>query len=139
MGTQPVIIKAQPDSRFILAFPVDQATIERPEDSDSLVFTFSDGSIVEIEGFYEQYTKDNLPEFEIEGQSIAGVDFFEAFAPDIEPAAGVGVSAKGGRYTNYGDLDLMDGIRHINDLDWGMMLPTQEDETRETAGLDYGG
>ncbi|MDR1776492.1 MAG: hypothetical protein LBR31_01515, partial [Desulfovibrio sp.] len=60
MGTQPVIIKAQPDSRFILAFPVDQAIIERPEDSDSLVFTFSDGSMVEIEGFYEQYTKDNL-------------------------------------------------------------------------------
>jgi hypothetical protein len=50
MGTQPVIVKAQPDSRFILAFPVDQATIERPADSDSLVFTFSDGMEIALGG-----------------------------------------------------------------------------------------
>ncbi|MDR1776455.1 MAG: hypothetical protein LBR31_01325 [Desulfovibrio sp.] len=120
--TGRVVITAPSEARYILDFPADQATIDRPDGSDSLVFTFPDGGVVEIEGFYEQYTKDNLPDFEVDGQRVAGTDFFEAFAPDIEPAAGVGVGAKGGRYSSYGDADLMNGLGRLNGLDDGFEL-----------------
>ncbi|MDR1776278.1 MAG: hypothetical protein LBR31_00420 [Desulfovibrio sp.] len=139
---QPVVIPAQSDQRYILNFaPGDEASISRPDGSDSLVFTFSNGGVVEIQDFYKEFSKDNLPEFEISGQSVAGVDFFDAFAPDISPAAGPSATGAtgGNRYHDYGDAGLADGINHLNDLDWGMTLPTQQVETRQTAGLPYGG
>ncbi len=80
---QNVAVPSAPEARVVLDFPADQATMERPEGSDSLVFRFDDGSSVELQDFYKQYNKDEMPEFEVDGQLIAGADFFEAFGPDL--------------------------------------------------------
>jgi hypothetical protein len=71
-----VAVPSAPEARVILDFPADQATMERPEGSDNLVFKFEDGSSVELQDFYKQYNKDQMPEFEVDGQLIAGADFF---------------------------------------------------------------
>ncbi|MBQ7608133.1 MAG: hypothetical protein IJU76_09220, partial [Desulfovibrionaceae bacterium] len=68
---QHVVISDMADARFILNFATDQATLERSEDGNSLLFKFEDGSSIELQNFYTQFTKENMPEFEIEGQSIA--------------------------------------------------------------------
>ncbi|MDR2574084.1 MAG: hypothetical protein LBC94_07085, partial [Desulfovibrio sp.] len=68
-----------------------------------MVFTFEDGARVEIQNFYLEFSKENIPQFQIQDRLVAGMEFFEAFAPDIAPAAGVGISARGGRYSNFAD------------------------------------
>ena len=49
------------DSRIVLNFPADQATMEK--DGDNLVFSFDDGGSVVLENFYQQYTAESIPEF----------------------------------------------------------------------------
>jgi VCBS repeat-containing protein len=117
----------------MLNFSADQVEIDRA--GDSLVFKFEDGAVVEVENFYVEHSKENLPEFQVEDRLVAGTEFFETFAPDIAPAAGVGVSERGGRYTNFADGDLLDGISHLRDLDWGMRLGGQEEREELYTGM----
>ncbi|MDR1776908.1 MAG: VCBS domain-containing protein [Desulfovibrio sp.] len=131
---QQVVVPAQPEGRLVLDFPADQATLERPEGSDSLFFRFADGSSIELRDFYTSYSKDNMPEFEVEGQTIAGADFFSAFGEDLSPAAGPGGATGGNRYRTWDNMNLADGIDHLNDLDWGMELGGQQPEPREEQG-----
>ena len=84
---QNVVVPSSPDARMVLDFPADQVSIERPQGSDSLFFRFDDGSSIELQSFYTQYNKDAIPSFEVDGQLIAGADFFNAFGPDLAPAA----------------------------------------------------
>ena len=73
---------------MVLDFAADQVSIDRPQGSDSLFFRFDDGSSIELQNFYTQYNKEAIPSFEVDGQLIAGADFFNAFGPDLAPAAG---------------------------------------------------
>lgn len=131
---QRAVFTANPESRIVLDFPADQATLSRPEGSNSLVFQFADGGVIELQDFYTAYTKENMPEFEVEGQLVAGADFFNAFGPDISPAAGPGAGATGGnRYHTYGDAALADGLNHLDGLDWGMGFGGVEPDTLVTA------
>ena len=43
---QHTVLDSAPDSRLVLRFPTDQATMERS--GDNLVFSFDDGSSIEI-------------------------------------------------------------------------------------------
>ena len=79
--------------KIILNFNADAAEIDRKD--DSLIFKFEDGSVVELEKFYSEFSKENLPQFQIEDRLVAGMEFFKTFAPDIAPAAGLGNSARG--------------------------------------------
>ncbi|MCR5562889.1 MAG: hypothetical protein K6F46_05885, partial [Desulfovibrio sp.] len=88
-------VPAAAKARYVMQFPSDEAILERPEGSDNLVFRFDDGSVIELQDFYKQHNKEEMPEFEVDGQLIAGADFFEAFGPDLMPAAGPGSSATG--------------------------------------------
>ncbi|MDR2574215.1 MAG: hypothetical protein LBC94_07755 [Desulfovibrio sp.] len=73
--------------------------------------------MVEVENFYLEYSKENLPEFQVDDRLVAGMEFFESFAPDIAPAAGLGVSERGGRYSSFADGDLMAGVGRLGNLD----------------------
>ncbi|MDR1777519.1 MAG: hypothetical protein LBR31_06800 [Desulfovibrio sp.] len=46
------------------------------------------------------------------------MDFFDAFAPDIAPAAGPSGATGGNRYHDYGDAGLTDGLNHLDGLDY---------------------
>lgn len=126
---QHTVLESVADSRLVLQFPTDQATMERA--GDNLVFSFDDGSSIQLTNFYTQYSQESMPDFEVDGTLVAGADFFSAFGPDLMPAAGpaAGAAARAARYNDFGNSDLLDGINHLNELDWGMNLgnPTTED------------
>lgn len=117
-GTQAVF-EAAGDSRIDLNFPTDQATLERS--GNDLIFRFDDGSTVVLRDFYTAYTKDSMPDFVIEGTPIAGEQFFTALnEPDLMPAAGPAAnaaSADGGRFREYADDALINGINRLDGLD----------------------
>jgi VCBS repeat-containing protein len=116
----------------VLNFPADQAIMEKAD--DNLVFRFDDGGSVVLENFYQQYNAESIPEFEVEGQIIAGADFFSAFGPDLAPAAGPGGASGGGRYQEYADMGLADGLTHLGELDWGMQTGAGDAEDRSAFG-----
>ena len=117
-GTQAVF-EAAGDSRIDLNFPTDQATLERS--GNDLIFRFDDGSTVVLRDFYTAYTKDSMPDFVIEGTPIAGAQFFTALnEPDLMPAAGPAAnaaSADGGRFREYADDALINGVNRLDGLD----------------------
>ena len=117
---QTTVIPSAPDARLVLDFSADQVSIERPEGSDSLFFRFDDGSAIELQNFYTQYNKDDIPSFEVDGQLIAGADFFSAFGPDLAPAAGPAAASptRSGRYNDFGNAGLEDGVNHLDGLDY---------------------
>ena len=116
---QNVVVPSAPDARMVLEFSADQVSIDRPQGSDSLFFRFDDGSSIELQDFYTQYNKDAIPSFEVDGQLIAGNDFFNAFGPDLAPAAGPAASpTRGARYSDLGNSGLEDGVNHLDGLDY---------------------
>lgn len=116
---QNVVIPSAPDARMVLDFAADQVSIDRPQGSDSLYFRFDDGSSIELQNFYTQYNKDAIPSFEVDGQLIAGADFFNAFGPDLAPAAGPSASpTRSGRYSDFANAGLEHGVNHLDGLDY---------------------
>ena len=116
---QTVVVPSVPDARMVLDFSADQVSIDRPQGSDSLFFHFDDGSAIELQNFYTQYNKDDIPSFEVDGQLIAGADFFSAFGPDLAPAAGPTASpTRSGRYSDFANSGLEDGVNHLDGLDY---------------------
>ena len=116
---QTAVIPSAPDARMVLDFSADQVSIERPQGSDSLFFRFDDGAAIELQNFYTQYNKDDIPSFEVDGQLIAGADFFNAFGPDLAPAAGPSASpTRSGRYSDFANAGLEDGVNHLDGLDY---------------------
>ncbi len=113
-------IPCAPEARFVFDFPATDATLAR--DGDDLAIQFEDGSRLNLEGFYTEYNEENLPSFSIDGTEVAAADFFAAMnEPDLMPAAGpgAGTTPTGGRFHEWGNADLADGIDHLNGLDWG--------------------
>ena len=116
---QTAVIPSAPDARMVLDFSADQVSIERPQGSDSLFFRFDDGAAIELQNFYTQYNKDDIPSFEVDGQLIAGTDFFNAFGPDLAPAAGPSASpTRSGRYSDFANAGLENGVNHLDGLDY---------------------
>lgn len=124
---QNVSINAAKGDNIALNFRPGDATLVK--DGDNLVFSFGDdGTKIEITDFYKTYDKDNVPNFQIDNQEISGKDFFEALgAADLMPAAGPAAAAAApavanadGRYSDMGDISLLDGIDRLGGLDVAM-------------------
>ncbi|WP_300717522.1 VCBS domain-containing protein [uncultured Desulfovibrio sp.] len=117
-GTTQTVPSA-PEGRFVFEFPADAATLSRS--GDNLVLTFEDGASIQLQDFYTTYSKEEMPSFQVDGVEIAGADFFAALGEDLMPAAGPASSsaARSGRYNEYGDGSLLDGIDHLGRLDIG--------------------
>lgn len=132
---QHTVLESVADSRLVLQFPTDQATMERA--GDNLVFSFDDGSSIQLTNFYTQYSQESMPDFEVDGTLVAGADFFSVFGPDLMPAAGpaAGAAARAARYSDLGNSDLLDGINHLNELDWGMNLDRPYTEDVDALGV----
>ncbi|MBO4313232.1 MAG: hypothetical protein J5838_02965, partial [Desulfovibrio sp.] len=116
-STQTVPAEAQ--ARYVMQFPAAAATMERPEGSDNLIFRFDDGSVIELQDFYKQHNTEDMPEFEVDGQLIAGADFFESFGPDLAPAAGLAAPSGGAHFMEEASTDLMGGFGHLGGVDPG--------------------
>ncbi len=106
---QTTFIAPQTDDRINLEFSTSTAELSRND--DNLVFTFSDGSAIELTNFYTAYSSENMPEFIIEGNIVPGESFFATLGEELMPAAGTPTSPQGsgsGVGTEGGTL--LDGI-----------------------------
>lgn len=136
---QQVVISQVEDMRLELAFPTGDALMEK--DGDNLAFTFEDGGRIVLENFYTTYTKEHLPEFVVEGQTIAGEEFFAALDSDLMPAAGpaaAGPPAGASRFANLANANLMNGLDRLGGLDIGFGRGAEEDSTLPGGTGDAG-
>jgi len=131
---QNVVILSARDARMVLDFPTDQISIERPQNSDSLFFRFDDGGSIELQNFYTQYHKDDVPSFEVDGQLIAGTEFFDVFGPDLVPAAGPSSVARGGGYQEYSELNIGHGVGALGGVDLQFDSASQSEATFPSLG-----
>ena len=115
-GTRSVVQSVE-NARIQLNFMTGDALLERS--GDDLVFSFEDGSIIVIQDFYTAYTRESVPDFILDGAQIAGADFFAALNLDeLMPAAGPAAStAEGGRFHEYANTELIDGLDRLDGLD----------------------
>ena len=115
-------IACEAGMKFVFDASVGGAEFTR--DGNDLVITRGDVAI-SLTDFYDVYSKDEQPSFEINGVDIASADFFAAMnATDLQPVAGPGasqsvasVAAGGGRYSAYDDMSLLDGISNLGPHD----------------------
>ena len=134
---QHTVLNSAPDARLVLQFPTAQATMQRS--GDNLIFSFDDGSSIELSDFYTQYSQESMPEFEVDGTLVAGADFFNALGPDLMPAAGPGAATRAARYNEFGNSDLHDGINHLDGLDYRLAFGAETTEDLNAAGVTPGG
>ena len=143
---QRISIPAEPKATIHLDFQADQATLERS--GDNLVFSFADGGSIAIEGFYAQYDKANLPEFAVDGKILPGSEFFNAFGPDLAPAAGPAAQTaeRGASYSEHSDSALASGLGHLDGVETPAQgvstaaeLPTIDSTLAVASGAELGG
>jgi len=97
-------------SYFALDFTLGDITLSKTH--DDLVFTFVDGSSKAIQDFYSDYTKQNLPDFLVDGLRVSGSDFFAKFGEDVQPTVS---DSQGGPSTPFNTLmvdlpDVAEGV-----------------------------
>ncbi len=117
-------VSCEKGMRFVFEFPVSDTSMSRS--GDDLVFRFSDGSAVILQGFYETYNSEELPTFAMEGQEIGAHDFFAAMnVPGLMPAEGASPSSSKspkakGHNGEYENMALLDGLDRLDgeDLGW---------------------
>lgn len=117
-NTQHIAVEAMADTKYLLNFSPDQATLDRTD--NDLIFKFEDGSSVSVVNFYSAYTKDSMPDFEIDGSRVSGNDFFTAFGPNLAPGADTSAVERSSHYAEHDNAELAVGIDHLGGLDMGL-------------------
>ncbi|MCR5258884.1 MAG: hypothetical protein K6E40_12095, partial [Desulfovibrio sp.] len=113
-----VAVEPQKGDNFAIALDPSEAVLSR--EGSSLVFSFEDGGKVVVDNFYDVYSKDEMPSFNIDDVAVSGEDFFTALnAGDLMPPAGPGQGQSqsagpgGGHWTDYGNSGILDGIGRL--------------------------
>ena len=133
-GGQHIVVRGAAKSRIVLGFSSAEATVGK-EDGD-LTFTFEGGSKINVEGFYSDYSKENMPSFSLDGHVVSGKDFFTALGQDdLMPAAGPTSVERSSHYEEHANSNLEVGIDHLDGLDWNMQSAAVVTDTLATDGL----
>ena len=147
LAGQHVQIPANASERIVFTFPLDQPIMELSEDSSNLVIRFDDESSIELLNFYTCFTKENMPEFTVDGQILSGTDFLTAFGANLMPAAGedeplIKYEGRGGRFYELSKpLTLMEGIQKSSDEQGesvGVQAAESEQDNAEPSSYDMG-
>ena len=109
---QQATVSSVNGATFVVDFSASQITLEKAD--TALVFRFEDGGSINITDFYTEYSKDNTPDFEVDGQLVKGADFFQAFGPDLAPAEGPSTAERSSRYNEFSGSELADGVDHLD-------------------------
>lgn len=115
---QQVTVPSVKDSLFVVDFSASQITLEKAD--NALIFRFDDGGSINVSDFYIEYTKDNTPDFEVDGQFLTGADFFNAFGPDLAPAEGPSTAERSSHYNEFSGSELADGVEHLDGVAYEM-------------------
>ncbi len=119
---------------FTIDFPIDAVIFEKVDDTLSIYFEDQDAVIV-LDNFYAIYHEDFMPDFMIEGDLIAGADFFAAFDPELMPSMGyVQIYSQRNNLTDQ-TQDLADGTDSLDGL-LGESAYSAEGELTEGAASD---
>ena len=105
-------------SNLKLGFDLGDARIS--VEGDNLVLTFEDQGKIELHDFYNKFSKEqkliDADGNEIEAAVLETLGGREILETALGPSAAAAMNR--GRYNEYGDLDLLDGIDHLRELDW---------------------
>ena len=115
---QQVTVSSVNGATFVVNFSANQITLEKAD--TALVFSFEDGGSINVADFYTEYSKDNTPDFEVDGQLVKGADFFQAFGPDLAPAEGPSTAERSSRYNEFSGSELADGVDHLDGVAYEM-------------------
>ncbi|MCR5170746.1 MAG: hypothetical protein K6C33_09860, partial [Desulfovibrio sp.] len=116
-----VTVEPRKGDSFDIVFDAGEAVLSK--ENASLVFTFEDGAQVVLANFYEVYSKEEMPSFSFGDIAVTGEEFFTA-----QNASG------GGRWSDYGNSALLDGIGRLGVLDIGMDSEMKRTEDLYSVG-----
>ncbi|MDD4701298.1 MAG: hypothetical protein PHI96_03675 [Desulfovibrio sp.] len=134
LGGQQTVVNNVAEGSIVLDFPATDATLGR--EGNALTFTFEGGAKINLEGFYSDYSSENTPNFLVDGQAIAGKDFFSALGQDdLMPAAGPASVDRSSHYVEHADSSLETGVNHLDGLDWQMQNAVAVGDTLATENL----
>lgn len=130
------VIPSEKFDHIAFDFPSDSVVLSK--EGNDLLLSFEDGSRITLTDFYTTFSKDSIPDFIVDGTSVSGSEFFAALnEPDLMPAAGPAVAASnadGGRFHEYTDASLMDGVERLGGLDLGLNRAAEPDRELEAYG-----
>ena len=130
------VIPSEKFDHIAFDFPSDSVVLSK--EGNDLLLSFEDGSWITLTDFYTTFSKDSIPDFIVDGTSVSGSEFFAALnEPDLMPAAGPAVAASnadGGRFHEYTDASLMDGVERLGGLDLGLNRAAEPDRELEAYG-----
>ena len=130
------VIPSEKFDHIAFDFPSDSVVLSK--EGNDLLLSFEDGSRITLTDFYTTFSKDSIPDFIVDGTSVSGSEFFAALnEPDLMPAAGPAVAASnadGGRFHEYTDASLMDGVERLGGLDLGLNRAAEPDLELEAYG-----
>ena len=130
------VIPSEKFDHIAFDFPADSVVLSK--EGNDLLLSFEDGSRITLTDFYTTFSKDSIPDFIVDGTSVSGSEFFAALnEPDLMPAAGPAVAASnadGGRFHEYTDASLMDGVERLGGLDLGLNRAAEPDRELEAYG-----
>ena len=117
LAGQQQIVPAAIGNKFVINFSPDLISLESI--NKDLTFHFDDGSSIHIVNFYQVYSENTAPEFEVSGDVIPGKEFFRIFAPDLLPAEGNEAAVREAHMGDYGNsADMTSGVWHLDGLDY---------------------
>lgn len=111
---QTTSIVAVKKTNLEMTFSPADATLIR--EGNNLVFSFADDSNIKVTDFYAIVTKDALPDFIVEGQTLSGAVFFANLVEDRMPAANPAAAGTDARFYDLGVADLMGGTTALGGL-----------------------
>ena len=130
------VIPSEKFDHIAFDFPSDSVVLSK--EGKDLLLSFEDGSRITLTDFYTTFSKESIPDFIVDGTSVSGSEFFAALnEPDLMPAAGPAVAASnadGGRFHEYTDASLMDGVERLGGLDLGLNRAAEPDRELEAYG-----
>ncbi len=131
---QQTVVGNGGEQRIVLDFPATDASLAR--EGDALTFTFEGGEKISLDGFYSDYTSENMPDFLVEGLTVSGKDFFTALGhDDLMPAAGPAGAERSAPYNEFADSSLASGVDHLDGLDWQMQTLNAAESEFPADGL----
>ncbi len=83
---QNVVVITEVLDTLNLGFDTSTALFEKS--GNDFIITFEDGTSICLQGFYDVYTSEFIPDFIMNDTLISGEDFFAAFDSNLMPAAG---------------------------------------------------
>ncbi len=114
-GEKTTFIIDETISEYTINFFFDEALFEKVDDRMEIYFPESDSTIV-LDDFYAIYHEEFLPDFLLDGELIAGEDFFAAFDPELMPAMGYVTFFRDRANREAADLELANGTDALDGL-----------------------